>query len=216
MKRVFTISLAILFAGLYFLSCQKPATEPETSQSIIGENFVNPYLSAEQKAIMMDELSVYMNREDAARSIESISPLFVFDNIAVLTFISEDQRKNATFTTELDGNDYFIDNSDGTVTIQINSNNAVSELTDLMTGNYYIGQKGHAMMDYTGYVMIFPLDDYLPYFMYIFLPDEYTPPAVWHGNGKVQLNGTGPKKNLVAHLSADEGWTNLNNFVKLN
>ena len=80
----------------------------------------------------------------------------------------------------------------------------------------YIGQKGHAMLNYTGYVEVIPLDDYLPFFVYMFMPDENTAPAVWHGNGKVQFDGAGPKKNLVAHFSADEGWSNVNNFINLN
>jgi len=215
MKKISIIFLAVLISCFIFTSCEKSATGPGSSQNISNESSANPFLTPENRQALMSALSEYRNQSGAQREFDIFSVFFTSESFG---FFNDDYTQLVTFSTALDGNDYYLENPDGTVSVHVVSNKALGELYDFNTFDYYFGIKSHMVLHYDGPVMDLPVYDEngnIIGFIKMVLPDENSPATVWHGNGKVQLFGMGPKINLVAHLTANPGWVNVNTFVHL-
>ena len=124
------------------------------------------------------------------------------------------------FSTVLDEDDFYRLNPDSTVSVHINSNTAYAEYVKFypdFTYDVAWGQNAHMNMNYTGAWVIFTFEWEGVTYTFQFVDAGSEPNAVvWHGAGKVQFNGTGPKHNLLAHLTANQGWSNQKYVIQLN
>jgi hypothetical protein len=216
MKNVRIIFYAVLISGLIFTSCEKSQTDTGISGNINTENTTNPILTGEYRQALANAMTAYTDQYAGERSAEFLP---IFFTSYFFGFFDDDLINLVTFSTELDHNDFLRENNNGTYTVHIASNNAFSELFNYSTFEYYYGSEGHMTMNYTGpaeLIGVYDSEGNLLGYIYMVEPDENSPATVWHGNGKVQLGGAGPEKNLVAKLNANAGWKKVKKTVKLN
>ena len=121
------------------------------------------------------------------------------------------------FSTELDEDDFYRLNPDGSVSVHINSKNADAFYANIGEGTVAFGCGCNMTMNYSGAWVILTFEFDGVTYTFQFVDAGSNPSAViWHGAGKVQFSGTGPKHNLVAHLTASQGWTNVNLQLNIN
>jgi hypothetical protein len=212
----FSILIIILIAGTIFVSCRKTVDEPTITGSSAIEKTGNPFNTPETREALFNTLKEYATALEAERGAHFLPAFYTSWGFG---FMDDEMVRLATFSTAIDEDDFFRENPDGTVSVHIASNDALSELFNYATGNYYFGEDGHMVMNYTGPVMMIPVFDnngnFLG-FIYLVQPNDSSPATVWHGNGPVQLYGMGPEYNLVAKLIANASWKKVNKSIKLN
>ena len=115
----------------------------------------------------------------------------------------------AGFHADLEDNDFHRQNPDSTVSVQVNSNNALSEHTNLAPGDYAYGDIGHMAMNCTGDLIEFTLPgpDGEPIVIRFIDTFSNRNAMVCQGNGKVQTDVAGPRMTLGARITASPGWT---------
>jgi hypothetical protein len=231
MKKVRIImSLAIIAAaGITLNSCQKSATDSETLTDDNSPQSVT--LSKYNKEAMEHAIAAYVQSQQEKGLLKSgaefIQPFFTSDGFGIGQDIQFEiidgwwyivGGEIGFFSSDLDANDFYRENPDGTVSVHINSNTALGDYFNFNPGGGYAwGENGHLSMKYTGPVVTFTYEWEGVTYTYTFI-DIYSNPnaVVMHGSGKVQYDGTGPKHNLVVHLSADPGWENVNTYININ
>ena len=226
---IFSTAVALVMSAILFTSCEKSENAP-----------ASPSPSVQQKISMKDLTShpqfiqAYKQMEESFRAknpdarVEFIAPWFTNDGFGLSKDIVLDfsgpfpifvSGQFAFFSTELDGNDYYRVNNDGTISVHVNSNRAYAEHYDIASSVVKYTESGHASMDFTGPVVSFDITDEFGnvIFTISFIDIGANPRAVsMHGNGQVRENGTGPKQNLVGRWVCNPGWTQTNIGFTLN
>lgn len=214
MKKLIII-LLISITGLVVSSCNKPGSELSVPENDIESNSKDLLADPEYRQALQTAIASYSDQYAAERGAEFIPAFFDMDYFG---FFDDDFVNLATFSTALDADDFYRLNLDGTVTVHIESENALSEVFNYSTYEYYAGFEGHMVMNYTGPVVQIPIiiGGMIVGYINIVVPDENSPATVWHGNGPVQLNGYGPEMDLLAHLTANAAWKKVKKTVHLN
>lgn len=123
----------------------------------------------------------------------------------------------AFFNTDLDDNDFYRLNPDSSVTVHITSTDAFGTYINIGEGTMAWGGGCNMTMNYSGAWVIITFEFDGVVYTFQFVDGGSNPSAVvWHGAGKVQFNGEGQKHNLVAHLTANQGWTKTNFQININ
>ena len=228
MKTTFLKAAAVLvLSATIFTSCEKNESEPTTP-------------SGERKMTMKEVTShpqfiqAYKQMEASFRAknpdarVEFIAPWFTNQGFALSQNLVFDfsgpwpeivSGQFAGFSAELDGNDYYRVNNDGTVSVKVTSNQAMAEHYDIASGVSLISESAHMTMNYTGPVVSFDITDEFGNVIFTirFIDMSASPKAVsMHGNGQVQENGTGATQNLVGQWVCNPGWTQANIGFNLN
>jgi len=232
MKKVSIIlSLAIIaIAGITLNSCEKSATEPVAP---VNDNSTRLNIISQIKSgVFQHVLGAYMQDQQEKGNLKSgaefIPAFYTNDGFGLIKdfvggfdpdcgcFIIT-SGEIAFFNTELDKNDFYRLNPDGSVSVHISSNSADAFYGDFAAGTYAFGNGCNMTMNYTGTWVIVTYEWEGETYTYQFVDTSNNPSAVvWHGAGKVQFDGTGPKHNLVAQLTANPGWTNVNIQLNIN
>jgi hypothetical protein len=199
MKKIITTSLAFLMVCFLFISCQKSGIEQEKSiEPATKTTFLS---SPENRAAIANALKTYFGKNNSASRVSSngakfIVPFFTGESQGVARFdFSTFSLELASFSADYSGSDFYRINPDGTISVHVNSNNALAEYyADLFdpTALYLYGNLGHIEVTYTGEVV-----ELFPGF-YIIDTENSGRAYSFHGNGKVGENGTAPWNNLIA------------------
>ncbi len=114
-----------------------------------------------------------------------------------------------SFDTDLDGNDYYRENNDGTVSVHVTSNNACGEHFNFGTGEMHFGEKCNLSIKYEGPVVeiCFPGPTGLICFTFIDRDAGKNANSL-SGTGMVRLDGTGPDRKLSAKVINSQGGQN--------
>lgn len=215
MKRT-SIFLIILLSGLAIISCRKTNEDTALTGNSTIEKTGNPFSTPANSQALVNTLRQYAYEANAERETTFLPAFYTNWGFG---FLDDDMVRLVAFSTVIDQNDFFRENPDGTVTVHIESNDAFGELFNYSNGDYYFGDEGHMVMNYTGPVLTVPVFDnngnFLG-FIYLVNPNDSSPATVWQGNGKVQLFGMGAENNLVAKLIANASWKKVNKSIKLN
>ena len=222
------MSLAIIaIAGITLNSCEKSSTEPvaPANNSLKRSSIYNQkYFEALPHA-----LAAFKQKQSENGNLKSgavFIPAFVtYDGFGIaqnLTIEIVDgwftitSGEIAFFFTDLDGNDFYRLNPDGTVSVHISSNNAYADYANFGTGKYASGNGAKMSMDYTGALVVETYEWDGVTYTYQFIDTNDSRNAIlWNGTGKVQVDGTGPKYNVGAHLAANPG-SQANSWIHLN
>ena len=223
------MSIAIIaMAGITLNSCQK--SESDLEPSAIDNQSQSNIDSRINNEVVKHAIAAYMQDQQAKGNLKSgaqfIPAFFTSDGFGIGEDIVFDENWNfiggeiAFFFTELDEDDFYRLNPDSTVSVHINSKTAYTDYVKFypdFTSDYAWGQNAHITMNYTGEWLVFTFEWDGVTYTFQFVDAGSEPNAVvWHGAGKVQFNGTGPKHNLLAHLTANQGWSNVNYYVNIN
>jgi hypothetical protein len=230
MKEVRIImSIAIIaMAGITLNSCQK--SESDLEPSAVDNQPQSNVLSPISNEVVKHAIAAYMKDQQEKGNLKSgaqfIPAFWTWDGFGIGEDWVFDENWNliggeiAYFSTELDEDDFYRLNPDSTVSVHINSNTAYAEYVKFnpdFTYDLAWGQNAHITMNYTGEWLIFSFEWEGVTYTFQFVDAGSEPNAVvWHGAGKVQFNGTGPKRNLLAHLTANQGWSNVKFNVNIN
>jgi hypothetical protein len=229
-KVTIIISFAIIaIAGITLNSCEKSSTEgvaPVTKNSNPSSIINQKYFEALPHA-----LAAFKEKQIENGNLKSgavFIPAFVtsdgfgfikdfvggFDPDCGCFIITSGEF--AFFSTELDGNDFYRLNPDGTVSVHISSNNALAEYANFGTGKNASGDGAKMSMDYTGtwVVETFEWDGVTYTFQFIDTSDSRNT-MLWNGTGKVQFDGMGQNYNLGVHLAETPG-SQTNAWLRLN
>jgi hypothetical protein len=232
MKKVSIIlSLAIIaIAGITLSSCQKSTTDSiaPASESSSWSNFQSQIKSG----VLQHILGAYMQDQQEKGNLKSgaeFIPAFTtndgfgfikdfvggFDPVCGCFVITSGEF--AFFNTDLGENDFYRLNPDSTVSVHINSTDGSAFYNNIGDNTVAFGSGFNLAINYTGaWVAVTYEWDGVTY-TYQFVDTGSNPnAAVWHASGKVQFDGTGPKHNMVAQLTADPGWTNVNLQLNVN
>jgi hypothetical protein len=199
MKKIISASLAFLMVCFFFTSCQKSGIEQETSiEPATKTSFLS---SDENRVAVTNALKTYFGRNISASRVSSngakfIVPFFTGESQGVGRFDpSTFSLELASFSADYSGSDFYRRNPDGTISVHVNSKNAMAEYyANLFDPGalYLYGNRGHLAVTYTGEVVeIFPG-------FYIIDTENSGRAYSFHGNGKVGENGTAPWHNLLA------------------
>jgi len=232
MKKVRIImSIAIIaMAGITLNSCDKSSTEPvaPATDNQAQSNILSQY----NGEVLQHALAAYLQVQHENGNLKSgaeFIPAF-FTNSLFGFFVDFEfywdadcgcfyitSGEVAIFDTELDEDDFYRLNPDSTVSVHINSKTANAFYGNIAENTYAFGNNCNMTMNYTGDWVIVTYEWEGETYTYQFVDMNSNPSAVvWHGAGKVQFDGTGPKHNLVAHLTANPGWTNVNRWLNIN
>jgi hypothetical protein len=208
MKNVIKSGLMLLAAGLMFTACEKSETQPATA----------PDNSAGNKMIDLEQIATYLHSEGLLTNAENgngavfMTPGFPGSGFFVLKDIVFDPSIPALVDGEIGGfsadygpNDFWRENPDGTVSVQLSSNAASASYTDFGTGESYSGT-GNMHMIYTGEVLVLTVP-FPPFEITLIVPGARNAVSMT-GTGKVTLNGEpGMEHNLSAKInnSASQG-----------
>ena len=151
MKR-FKIFLIILFSGLLITSCNKSDSTRYDEQKTVDQKTLlsNP---AYRQGIM-DAILNLQGQTSETKGAEFLPVFFLAEGFG---FFDDSGTKLVTFSAIMDGDDFLRENPDGTYTVHMTSNEAISELQDYISGEYYFGTNGHMVMNYSGPALLTPI-----------------------------------------------------------
>jgi hypothetical protein len=212
----YAILWLVLIAGISVTSCNKSVNEPAVNEFNAESINSGPLSNADYREALFNAMKTYVSQDEGTRGAGFLPVFFTQEAFYVL---DETGMRLASFSTDLDANDFLRENPDGTYTVHIVSDNATSELVDYSTYDYYIGNNGHMVMNYSGPAELIGVYDWegnlLGYIYFVVYPNDVSPATVWHGHGPVRLFGQGPELNLVGKLTASAKWKNVKTFVEL-
>jgi hypothetical protein len=226
--RIFVSIAIIAMAGITLNSCQKSESDLEPS-AVDNQPQSNEH-SRINNEVVKHAITAYMKDQQEKGNLKSgaqfIPAFFTSDGFGLGVDIVVDENFNfiggeiAFFSTELDEDDFYRLNPDSTVSVHINSNTAAAQYIKFypdFTSDLAWGENAHLTMNYTGAWLIFTFEFEGVTYTFQFVDAGSEPNAVvWHGAGKVQFDGTGPKHNLLARLIANQGWSNVKIDVNIN
>lgn len=222
-------AFAMALSALLFTSCEKaentaPATAPVSERKMsMKELIAHPQFITAYKQMQDAYVAAHPNSR-----VEFIAPFFTADGFGLAQNIEIDWSgpfpvltagQFASFFTALDGNDFYRQNNDGTVSVHITSNRAYAEHFDIASLVAKYDESGHITMNYTGPVVSFDITDEFGNVIFTinFIDIGANPNAIsFHGNGQVRENGSGPAQNLVGRWVCSPGWTQTNIGFTLN
>lgn len=143
---------------------------------------------------------------DLAKGESFITPFFTAESWGVINFTGG-ALEGAGFTAVLDGNDFYRENKDGTVSVHVNSNTAQAEYFENLfdpEALVLIGSPAHLSVNLTGPVIEIPLPNG-EVIRFIDLNSPKTRALSVHGNGKVYDAEGGQYKLLVALTETPSG-----------
>lgn len=201
MKRTFKLSMILLFAGIVMVSCNKSSDEIATPDAMKGSD-IAAFFQTPQGQIALDEFaSEYKKNVPVTKGSEFITPFFSSAGFGVIDFAT---WEIGFFSDDYDENDFWRVNPDGTTSVHLASNTALGEYMNLTDGTYAYGMNSHLSINYTGlftsFDIIDPVTGELIFTIYYFDTSYASSAYVMSGNGKVQVDGEGPKMNLKAKV----------------
>lgn len=227
-KVTIIMSIAIIaIASITLNSCEKSSTEnlaPVGNSSNISSISNQKYMEALPHA-----LAAFMEKQSENGNLKSgavFIPAFVTgDGFGMGRDIVIDFSQGlpmfisgelAFFNTELDGDDFYRLNPDGTVSVHIASNAARATYFNLGTMKIAEGVGAKMSMNYTGTLVVETFEwDGVTYTFQFIKTDDSRNAILWNGTGKVQFDGIGRSYNLGVHLTANPG-SQANASLRLN
>lgn len=218
MRKVLIFSMALFALSFSFTSCEKTITEPTVPFSSTEESIALSLLSPEASAAFAEGLQRYWqltaeNNENeegtiSFRGANFITPFFTNEGFVLVKDLAFGSTgivsgELAGFSADLDGNDFYRENPDGTVSVHITSNKAYAEHFDFATGVATFGSSGRMTMNYTGEVIEFTVPDFGT--IRFIDANNSSRSIVWQGTAKVPTEGVGPFLQLKAHLTDGPG-----------
>ena len=223
MKSMIKIALALLVPVIMLSACQKTDLQPETSPNSTNQIQSNTYLKLHPILLSLQE---YIASNPNDRGATFIPPFVTGDGFGIAKDVVLDfsgpfpvfvSGELGFFNTDLDANDFYRENPDGTVSVHINSTNAEMLHVNFSTGDEHMGSGGKMNMNYTGDVVEFSFPDPNGDPVVIkFIDIANNPNAItWNGVGKVKKDGLGQSKLLKAHLNVTPGGAYANATLTL-
>ena len=185
---------------LIFISCQKSSVEPTKRNNIFS--------SATNRVAIAKGLKSYFEQNNtmsrgSSNGAKFIVPIVSGEGVGIGNFdFTNFTLELANFSTELSSNDFYRENPDGTISVHVNSNNALAEYYKNLfdpTAMYLFGNNAHFDVNYTGMLVEIPIYDEENNLLFVikFIDFGESGRAVsMHGNGKVGAEGVAPWKNL--------------------
>lgn len=210
MRRATQIVCLSFIFFIAFTSCQKEnvgPTEAVKEKSILS--------SAENRASIAKSLKGYFEQKSAAnasasgKSSKFITPFSVGEGQGIFEFNPETlDYRMAIFSAYLDDKDFYRENPNGTVSVHVNSTDALAEYSEgnfmeMEPSKYLYGEKGHLNVNYTGTVVEFPIYDWETgelLFVFKFVSPDNSKATVFNGNGRVGENGGAPWQMLTMKM----------------
>jgi len=205
MKKPIYVVLLFLFV---WVSCSKYDLniEPAAETPVTSDIKASSLLSEENLIAVKKTLTAYVQSKNdiasrgsaSGKGVNFITPFLTSDGVAFLdpltfTFV--------IFETELDSNDFYRENNDGSVSVHVTSNNATARYIKFSSEGNFSGEHAHFSANYTGYVSKVPVYDgegNVIGEMKMIDVDHPIRALSIHANGKVKYNGAGPIYNLIA------------------
>lgn len=211
MRKVTQVAYLSLFIFIAFASCKKSESEkgPENARekSILS--------SAENRANIAKSLKGYFDHKSPSGASASgkgskfIAPFSVGEGQGIFEFNPETlDYRMVNFLAYLDDKDFYRENSDGTVSVHVNSTDALAEYSEgnfmeMEPSKYLYGENGHLNVNYTGTVVEFPIYDWETgelLFVFKFVSPDNSKATVFNGNGRVGENGGAPWQMLTMKM----------------
>lgn len=217
----------LVFSVTIFTACEKNESGP-TAQSGERKMTMKELTSHPQFVQAYKQMEESFRAKNPDSRVEFIAPFFTNSGFVLAQNLVFDfsgpwpqivSGQFAGFSADLDANDYYRVNNDGTVSVHISSNSGYVDHFDIASGVALYDESGQVTMNYTGEVVSFDITDEFGNVIFTvnFIDFGLNPKAVsMHGNGKVQENGVGPKQNLVGQWVCNPGWTQTNIGFSLN
>jgi len=227
MKRTLNLSIILLIAGFAITSCSKSTDEAVAPQAAKKNSFMSLLNTPEGNAAFAKAWTDKMGITPETKSTGFITPFFMYDGFGTTkdiviewidgfpTFVS---GEIGFFNAPYGPNDFWKDNGDGTVSVHLSSNQASATHFNMAPWEISFGENCHLTMNYTGELFSdsWTDPDTGEVYVWYWIDTSNSPCAIaWQANGKVRLNGEGPKKNLLAHVTASPGGQ-VNSFMNLN
>ncbi len=215
--------LACLFFVVFFVftSCQKESIEPESvkEKSILS--------SAENRASIANSLKTYFEQKSPVntsadkKGSKFITPFSVGTGQGIFEFdpVTLDYRM-VNFLAFLDDKDFYRENPNGTVSVHINSSDALAEYSEgnfmeFEPSKYLSGENAHLNVNYTGTVVEFPIYDWETgelLFVFKFVSPDNSKATVYNGNGRVGENGGATWQMLTMKMLTNATGMNIYQF----
>ena len=223
MRKLINLSYLILLAGMIAMSCSKSTDEPLQQTPVVkGGSNADFLLTPEGNAELARITQKYLEVNPQYKNSEFVMPFFTSDGFAIARDIVIDCEvpglppgvclivggELALFSAPYGPQDFWKVNPDGTTTVHMSSKEASAVYIDFESGEFYSGEGCHLTRNYTGeFVEEVIINPFTGEEVTIYYFDfENSPSAVTsHGNGKVQLEGTGPKSNLIIKSVSTSG-----------
>ncbi|HKK12104.1 MAG TPA: hypothetical protein VJ945_04695 [Flavobacteriaceae bacterium] len=197
---------AVLLFLFVWVSCSKYDLniEPAAETRDISDIKASSLLSEENLMAVKKTLTDYVQPKGAVAarggSTDKGATFFIpLGNRVSLVHIRPFEQTIIIFEAELDFNDFYRENNDGSVSVHINSNNALTSFISPSIG-FLSGENVHFSTNYTGDVSELPVyneDGDLLYDMEKMDTNRPIKTLSIHANGKLQHNGTGAIYNLI-------------------
>jgi len=220
-------AFALMIPALMLTSCEK--SEDTTPVSSERKMTLQEITSTPQFVEAYNNLKEKFYAQNPDSRVEFIAPFFMGDGFGLSRDLVFDfsgpfpmvvDGESAFFASDLDGNDFYRQNNDGTVSVHVTSNRAYGEYADYGTGELLYSENGHLTMNYTGEVITLTFVDPVTgeVLATIHLVDISSNPSAisFHGNARVGENGNAPFQNLNSMWVCNPGWTQVNIDFSLN
>jgi len=218
MKTIKLAVLALAVSGLVMTSCEKSEHNPGEAQNGSGDLTMKALLDPANQEALAKALAAHFQIEATAKGANFITPFFVTDGFGVIKDLVVDTTgpfpiivsgELGSFSAELDGNDFYRENPDGTVSVHITENHAHGEHLDFGTAVVSKGDDCKLTMNYTGVPMEICFPDPNGNLFCLNLIDlNQNPNAIsFHGVGKVQADSISPWLDLSAKVLITPGST---------
>jgi len=227
-KVAIIMSIAIIsIASITLISCEKSSTEPVAPTS--DNSNQAKFLTQSKNVAFQHALAAYAKTTQSENGnlksgAEFIVPFFDGELFGVGKSIKYDENYNiisgelAFFFAPYGKNDFYRQNPDGTVSVQLASSTGDAFYQNFNNGYFNAsGENFNIRMKYTGTVIeeSFEWDGVI--YTFKFIDTQNNPNAIiWNATGKVQVDGTGPMHSLLAHVTYQPDMKDKNVFLKYN
>jgi hypothetical protein len=220
MRKVTQLAYLFFVIFLAFASCQKSELEKDPEPA--GEKSI--LSSAENRASIAKSLKTYFDQQSPTKASTDgkgskfITPFSIGTGQGIFEFNPETlDFKMVSFLAYLDDNDFYRENPDGTVSVHINSTDALAEymegnFMEMEPSKYLYGENGHLNVNYTGTVFEFPIYDWETgelLFVIKFVSPDNSKATVYNGNGKVSEGEGAPWQMLTMKMLTNSNGTNI-------
>jgi ABC-type glycerol-3-phosphate transport system substrate-binding protein len=213
--------IAVALSATLFTSCEK--SDSDVAAPAGQRKFTAQEIMSHPQVIQAyNQMKAEFEAKNPDARVEFIAPWFTSDGFGLSKDLVFDfsgpfptivSGQFAFFGAELDANDYYRVNNDGTISVHVSSNAGVAEHYDIASGVSLTGTDANVSMNYTGPVVSFDITDengnviFTIRFIDIFNNPRAT---TMHGNATVSENGTGAAQKLVGRWVCNPGWTQAN------
>jgi len=211
--------LAMAVSGLVMTSCEKSDNNPGTASSGSGDLTMKALMDPAIQAALAKSMAAHFQVPSNAKGTKFIAPFFLSDGFGIIKDLVLDTTgpfpvivsgELASFSADLDGNDFYRENNDGTISIHVTDNHAEGAHLNFGTGVENIGEDCNLNMNYTGtpLELCFP-DPNGNIICFKIIDISQNPNAIsFHGVGKVRVDENSPWLDLSAKWVTTPGGKN--------